>query len=70
MMKLKEALVDADFCIKVGVSSDISSIGKIRLTRESDMSFLPYWIEGFNSDCFGSALQVNAIRIRRMHISF
>ena len=42
------------------VSSDISSIGKIRLTRESDMSFLPYWIEGFNSDCFGSALEVNA----------
>lgn len=42
------------------VNSDILSIGNIRLTRESDMSFLPYWIEGFNSDCFGSALVVNA----------
>ena len=52
------------------VSSDISSIGKIRLTRESDMSFLPYWIEGFNSDCFGSALEVNADAERyRYHIA-
>ena len=34
------------------VNTEIPSMGKLRLARESDLSFLPYWIEGFNSDCF------------------
>jgi predicted GNAT family acetyltransferase len=25
----------------------------LRLATEKDMAFLPYWIEGFNADCFG-----------------
>ena len=37
------------------VSSDIPRIGNLRLAQESDMAFLPYWGEGFNSDCFGSS---------------
>ena len=34
--------------------------GKIRLTMESDMAFLPYWNEGFASDCFGGPLSVQS----------
>jgi predicted GNAT family acetyltransferase len=32
--------------------------GQIRLAMESDMAFLPYWCEGFASDCFGSPFSV------------
>lgn len=35
------------------VNPDIPVAGNLRLARESDMSFLPYWIEGFSADCFG-----------------
>ena len=52
------------------VNLDIPCVGSLRLARESDMAFLPYWIEGFNSDCFGSALSVNTDAERyRYHIS-
>ena len=36
----------------VKVNHDVPVIGKIRLAEEGDMAFLPYWIEGFNCDCF------------------
>ena len=42
------------------VNPDIPAIGTLRLVRESDMSFLPYWREGFNSDCFGDTPSVKA----------
>ena len=35
------------------VDSGISITGSLRLAKERDMAFLPYWIEAFNSDCFG-----------------
>jgi len=38
------------------VSSDIPKLGKVRLATEKDMSFLPFWIEGFHYDCFGDPL--------------
>ena len=34
----------------VKVNPNISSVGRLRPARESDMSFLPYWIESFLSD--------------------
>ena len=36
------------------IAPDITVNGSLRLTRDSDMAFLPYWLEGFNSDCFGA----------------
>ena len=41
------------------VNPKIPLIGKLRLAEEKDMSFIPYWREGFNSDCFGDNLSVN-----------
>jgi len=38
------------------VSPEISSIGFVRLASKKDMSFLPYWMKGFDSDCFGDSL--------------
>lgn len=38
------------------VNSKIPCIGTVRLASEKDMSFLPYWIQGFDSDCFGDSL--------------
>ena len=35
------------------VNPEIASIGTLRLAEAEDMSFLPYWIEGFSYDCFG-----------------
>ena len=43
------------------VKPGIPDIGGLRLARESDMPFLPYWIEGFNSDCFGTPLSVQPV---------
>jgi len=37
------------------VSSDIHSIGRVRLAETKDMAFLPYWMKGFDSDCFGDS---------------
>ena len=36
------------------VSPGIACAGTLRLARESDMAFLPYWRAGFHSDCFGT----------------
>ncbi|MCL2701691.1 MAG: GNAT family N-acetyltransferase [Phycisphaerae bacterium] len=33
------------------VNPDIPNVGDVRSARESDMAFLPYWIEGFGRDC-------------------
>jgi len=38
------------------VNSKIPRIGDVRLATEKDMSFLPYWMQGFDSDCFGDSL--------------
>ena len=40
------------------VNPDIPLIGTLRLARESDLSFFPYWFEGFNYDCFGNSPSV------------
>ena len=37
------------------VNPGIPKTGALRLAGERDMSFLPYWMEGFNSDCFGQS---------------
>ncbi|MCL2203819.1 MAG: GNAT family N-acetyltransferase [Defluviitaleaceae bacterium] len=33
-------------------------IGTVRLARESDMAFLPYWSAGFQSECFNRPMAV------------
>ena len=38
------------------VNTDIASVGTVRLATEKDMSFLPYWMKGFDGDCFGDSL--------------
>lgn len=38
------------------VNEEIPKIGTVRLATEKDMSFLPYWMKGFDSDCFGDSL--------------
>lgn len=43
----------------VQVNPDIRKTGTLRPVRESDMSFLPYWLESFNFDCFGAPLVIN-----------
>ena len=35
------------------VNPEIHSAGALRLARESDMAFLPYWMAGFNQDAHG-----------------
>ncbi|MCL1990401.1 MAG: GNAT family N-acetyltransferase [Defluviitaleaceae bacterium] len=35
------------------VNPGISKIGALRKASESDMAFLPYWIEGMTADCYG-----------------
>ncbi|MCL2343585.1 MAG: GNAT family N-acetyltransferase [Firmicutes bacterium] len=42
------------------VSPEIPAIGELRLARESDLSFLPYWFEGFESECFHTPFAVPA----------
>ncbi|MDR0455080.1 MAG: GNAT family N-acetyltransferase [Treponema sp.] len=37
----------------IKVNPAIPLKGVLRLVEEKDMPFLPYWIEGFNCDCFG-----------------
>ena len=44
----------------IEVNPEIPAIGTIRPARESDLSFLPYWLEGFNCDCFGKPAAVKA----------
>lgn len=51
-------------------NSNILSVGSLRLAQESDMAFLPYWCEGFDSDCFGSVPSVQSDAERYLyHIS-
>ena len=38
------------------VNTEIHTVGTVRLATEKDMSFLPYWMQGFDSDCFGDSL--------------
>jgi len=35
------------------VNPEIPSIGHLRLAQESDMAFLPYWSQAFDSECLG-----------------
>ncbi|MDR3121910.1 MAG: GNAT family N-acetyltransferase [Clostridiales bacterium] len=52
------------------VNPGISSVGHLRAAQENDMAFIPYWIEGFNSDCFGTAPSVHRDAERYLyHIS-
>ena len=43
------------------VNPDIPAIGSLRLAREGDMAFLPYWCAGFERDCFGSASSIESL---------
>lgn len=40
------------------IDPSIITCGNLRLSCGRDMSFLPYWFESFDSDCFGSAFSV------------
>ena len=52
------------------VSPGIPTIGNVRLVAEKDMSFLPYWVEGFYYDCFKAPLIVdNDVDKYRYHIA-
>jgi len=42
----------------VTVNPDIPQLGTLRPPKESDIAFFPYWQEGFQSDCFGTALTI------------
>ena len=35
------------------VNPDIPKVGTLRLAKDSDLSFLPYWVRAFEYDCFG-----------------
>ena len=37
------------------VNPKIPVVGNVRSATEKDMSFLPYWMKGFDSDCFGDS---------------
>ena len=56
------------------VNNKIPSIGTVRLATEKDMSFLPYWMKGFDSDCFGETFATSGnisgylSRIDRLYI--
>jgi GNAT superfamily N-acetyltransferase len=41
------------------VNPSIDCIGQLRLARESDLTFVPYWLEIFNSECFGVTPVIN-----------
>ena len=43
----------------VKVNPDIPQTGSLRPAQKSDMAFFPYWLESFNFDCFGTALNIN-----------
>ncbi|MCL2708674.1 MAG: hypothetical protein FWF03_06115, partial [Defluviitaleaceae bacterium] len=42
------------------VNPEINIVGTLRKAEPRDMSFLPYWSEGFSADCFGSVLSPGA----------
>ena len=52
------------------INPDIKSFGKVRLAKESDMSFLPYWSGGFTNECLGTTLSIQQeAECCRYHIS-
>ena len=52
------------------MNPDIESAGNLRLAREHDMAFLPYWAGGFTGDCFGTTPSIQAeADYCRYHIS-
>jgi len=51
------------------VNRDVKYIGNLRLSKESDMAFLPYWLGGFVADCFNDPLAVVNADQARYHIS-
>jgi len=40
------------------VNKNLPKIGRLRKSNESDMHFLPYWVEGFSSDAWNKAYEV------------
>ncbi|MCL1803844.1 MAG: hypothetical protein FWG30_09495 [Eubacteriaceae bacterium] len=42
------------------VSSETKLTGELRLLNERDLSFLPFWLEAFNSDCFGMPIDISS----------
>jgi len=45
------------------INPEIHTQGNLRLACERDMSFLPYWFEGFDSDCSVRSLLFKAKRV-------
>ncbi|MDR0272720.1 MAG: GNAT family N-acetyltransferase [Clostridiales bacterium] len=41
--------------------NDVPSVGSLRPMHENDMSFLPYWVEGFHKECFDASPTVQEI---------
>jgi len=48
------------------VNPEVPAVGELRLARESDLSFLPYWFAGFDSDCFHRPFQLSTESIERL----
>jgi predicted GNAT family acetyltransferase len=42
------------------VSSEVLTVGNLRLTQEKDMAFLPYWIEAFHQDALAASGRVQS----------
>ncbi|MDR2687251.1 MAG: GNAT family N-acetyltransferase [Oscillospiraceae bacterium] len=51
------------------VNPEIPPAGTLRTARESDMAFLPYWREGFRSDCHGGPFTLPADAAQCRHDS-
>jgi len=52
------------------VNHDIPEIGSLRLAKESDISFFPYWFEGFRLECFDTPIAINSDEeVYRYHIA-
>jgi len=51
------------------INSEIADIGDLRLAKESDIAFVPYWSESFNGDCFDNPIVVRSdLESYRYHI--
>jgi len=50
------------------VNADITLTGTLRAASEADMSFIPYWAEGFNDDCFAKGLKVKPDAAHYLHL--
>ncbi len=52
------------------VNPGIAASGCLRPAKESDMAFLPFWLEGFQTDCFATAMRVQSdAEVYRYHIA-